>query len=418
MKRRSTVAAIDVGSTKVAVIVGDTGDNGEARILGIGVAPASGLTRGVIDNIQSARESIAIAVEKAEQSCGMRILSAVVGISGSHITSQNNRGIIAIPDRSRPISLDDRARVLESAGQIAIPTNRQVLRIIPRGYWVEGTDQVSDPVGMYGGRLDAETHIITAAVSAVQNLTKCVEGAGVQVDDIVLESLASSMSVVEEQERIQGVCVIDIGGSTTSLAVYDEGTIAHTACLPVAGSHLTHDLARVLRCPWESAERVKCEFGAAYADASTANDTVELQAFGTQTQKRVQLLHVNEILQARAEEILEMVGIELKRAGYLDRLAAGVVLTGGSSLLRGFAELAEDKLGIPARVGRPHGYSGLTDLIGTPSFATAIGLVEYALGDREVRYMEPLPASRYDMPGGSGGVFRRLAAFGRSFLPQ
>jgi cell division protein FtsA len=419
MKRRSTVAAIDVGSTKVAVIVGDTGEQGEARILGIGVAPASGLTRGVIDNIQSAREAIAIAVEKAEQSCGMRILSGVVGISGSHITSQNNRGIIAIPDRSRPISLDDRARVLESAGQIAIPTNRQVLRVMPRGYWVEGTDPVSDPVGMYGGRLDAETHIITAAVSAVQNLTKCVEGAGVQVDDIVLESLASSMSVVEAQERLQGVAVVDIGGSTTSLAVYDEGSIAHTACIPIAGSHLTHDLARVLRCPWESAERVKCEFGAAFADPSAnVNDTVELQTFGTQTQKRVPLVHVNEILQARAEEILEALAVELKRAGYLDRLAAGIVLTGGSSLLRGFAELAEEKLGIPVRVGRPHGYSGLSDLIGTPSFATAIGLVEYALGDRDVRYIEPpVPSARFEMPGG-GGIVRRLAAIGRSFLPQ
>ncbi len=418
MKRRTTVAAIDVGSTKVAVIVADIGENEEARILGIGVAPASGLTRGVIDNIQSARDAIAIAVEKAEQSCGMRILSAVVGISGSHITSQNNRGIVAVPDRQRPISPDDRARVLESAGQIAIPTNRQVLRIIPRGYWIEGADPVSDPVGMFGGRLDAETHIITAAVSAVQNLTKCVEGAGVNVDDIVLESLASSMAVLQEQERLQGVAVIDIGGSTTSLAVYDEGSIAHTACLPVAGSHLTHDLARVLRCPWESAERVKCEFGSAIADPATANEFVELQAFGTQTQKRVSLLHVNEILQARAEEMLEMVGIELKRAGYLDRLAAGVVLTGGSSLLRGFPELAEEKLGIPARVGRPHGYSGLSDLIGTPAYATAIGLVEHALGDREIRYSEPTPAARFDMQGGSGTFFRRLAAFGRGFLPQ
>ncbi|MGK2963995.1 MAG: cell division protein FtsA, partial [Tepidiformaceae bacterium] len=187
MKRRTTVAAIDVGTTKVAVVVGDIGEQGETRILGFGVAPAAGLTRGVIDNIQSAREAIRIAVDKAEQSCGMRILSAVVGIAGSHITSQNNRGIVAVPDRSRPISADDRARVLESAGQISIPTNRQVIHVLPRGYWVEGTDQVTDPVGMYGSRLDAETHIVTGALSAIQNLTKCVEGAGVQVDDLILE---------------------------------------------------------------------------------------------------------------------------------------------------------------------------------------------------------------------------------------
>ncbi|MCC6381715.1 MAG: cell division protein FtsA [Dehalococcoidia bacterium] len=415
MRKRSTVAAIDVGSTKVAVIVGGVTEHGDTRILGVGVAPAAGLSRGVIDNIQSARESVDVAVEKAEQACGMRILSAVVGVSGGHIASQNNRGIIAIPDRSRPISADDRSRVLESAGQISIPTNRQVLHVIPRGYWVEGTDPVSDPVGMYGGRLDAETHIVTGAVSAIQNLTKCVEGAGVQVDDVVLESVASATSVLQEQERLQGVAMVDIGGSTTSIAVYEEGAVTHTACLPIAGSHLTHDLARVLRCPWESAEEVKCRYGAAYASPEMANETVEIQAFGTQTQKAVSLLHVCEILQARSEEILEMVALELKRAGYLDRLAAGLVLTGGSSQLRGLADVAEARLGIPARVGRPHGYSGLSDLIGTPAYATAVGLVEYALQGRQ-RPLESLTTGFE--PASSGGFFRRLASLGRALMPQ
>ena len=414
LRRRNTVAAIDVGSTKVAVIVGDIGEQGDTRVLGLGIAPASGLSRGVIDNIQSARDAIAIAVEKAEQSCGMRILSAVVGVSGNHIQSQNNRGIIAIPDRLRPISVDDRSRVLEAAGQISIPTNRQVLHVLPRGYWVEGTDPVSDPVGMYGGRLDAETHIVTAAVSAVQNLTKCVEGAGVQVDDIILESVASATSVVREEERMQGVAVVDIGGATTSVAVFDEGAVAHTACLPIAGSHLTHDLARVLRCPWDSAESVKCQYGAAYADPSMNSDTVEIHAFGTQTQKVVPLIHICEILQARSEEILEMVGLELKRCGYLDKLAAGLILTGGSAQLRGLADIAEERLGIPARLGRPYGYSGMTDLIGTPAYATSIGLVEYALLGRE-RAAEA-PAQHFDVP--VGGIFRRLAALGRALMPQ
>ncbi len=415
MKRRSTVAAIDVGSTKVAVIVGDRGDQGETRILGVGVTPAAGLSRGVIDNIQSAREAIGIAVEKAEQACGMRILSAVVGISGGHISSQNNRGIIAIPDRSRAISEDDRSRVLESAGQVAIPTNRQVIHVVPRGYWVEGTEPVSDPVGMYGGRLDAEVHIVSGAVSAIQNLTKCVEGAGVQVDDIVLECIASSTSVLEDQERQQGVALVDIGGSITSIAVYDEGSVAHTACLPIAGSQLTNDLARVLRCPWEAAEQLKCSVGAAYADPSVT-DTVEIQAFGTQAKKTVELRHVCEILQARSEEILEMVAVELKRVGYYDKLAAGLVLTGGTSQLRGFAEFAEARLGIPARLGRPAGYSGLSDLIGTPAFATSIGLVEYALGGRE-RVLEPASAGpSFDVP--VGGFFRRLASLGRALMPE
>ena len=414
MRRRSTVAAIDVGSTKVAVIVGDVTEHGDTRILGVGVAPAAGLSRGVIDNIQSARDAISIAVEKAEQACGMRILSAVVGISGGHISSQNNRGIIAIPDRTRPISADDRSRVLESAGQVAIPTNRQVIHVVPRGYWVEGTDQVSDPVGMFGGRLDAEVHIVSGAVSAIQNLTKCVEGAGVQVDDIVLECIASATSVLEEQEKQQGVALVDLGGSTTSIAVYDEGSIAHTACLPIAGSHLTHDLARVLRCPWESAEQVKCTVGAAFADPAMVSETVEIQAFGTQSTKHVPLGHICEILQARTEEILEMVALELKRVGYLDRLAAGLVLTGGTAQLRGRPEVAESRLGIPARLGRPHGYSGLSDLIGTPAFATSIGLVEYALGGRE-RVVESTGAA-FEVP--VGGIFRRLASLGRALMPQ
>ncbi len=414
MRRRSTVAAIDVGSTKVAVVVGDISETGETRILGVGVAPAAGLSRGVIDNIQSAREAIAIAVEKAEQACGMRILSAVVGISGGHISSQNNRGIIAIPDRTRPISPDDRARVLEAAGQVAIPTNRQVIHVVPRTYWVEGTEPVSDPVGMYGSRLDAEVHIVSGAVSAIQNLTKCVEGAGVQVDDIILESLASAESVLTEQEKQQGVALVDIGGSTTSIAVFDEGTVAHTACLPIAGSHLTADLARVLRCPWESAETVKCTVGAAYADPSMAGETVEIQAFGTQSIKLVPLDHVCAILQARTEEILEMIGVELKRVGYLDRIAAGLVLTGGSSQLRGLPEVAESRLDLPARLGRPHGYTGLSDLIGTPAFATSIGLVRYALAHRE-RPGE-LPGPAFD--GRGRGLLDRILSIGRSLIPQ
>ncbi len=414
MKRRGTLAAIDVGSTKVSVVVADTTGYGEVRILGVGVAPAAGLSRGVIDNIPSAREAIAVAVEKAEQACGMRILSAVAGISGSHIQSQNNRGIVAIPDRSRPISQDDRARVLEAASQLSIPTNRQVIHVLARGYWIEGTDPVSDPVGMYGGRLDAETHIVTGASSAIQNLRKCIEGAGVNVDEVILESVASATSVLTEQERLQGVAVADIGGSITSLAVYDEGTIAHTACLPIAGSHLTHDLARMLRCPWESAESIKCSHGAAHPGARGEATTVEIDAFGTQARKPVEVSYICEILQARAEEILDMIALELKRTGYFDQVAAGIVFTGGSSQLRGLAELAETRLNIPARVGQPRGYSGLSDIIGTPAYATAIGLVEHALLGRD----QPgeLLASGHELPA-MGGIFRRLAAMGRALMP-
>ena len=414
MSKRNTVAAIDVGSTKVCVTVGDIGDRGEVRVLGVGVAPAAGLSRGVIDNIQSARDAIGEAVHRAEQSCGMRILSAVVGLIGTHVDSQNNRGIVAIPDRERPISSDDRARVIDTAGQISIPTNREVVHVLPRGYWVEGTDPVSDPVGMYGTRLDAETHIITAAVSALQNLTKCVEGAGVQVDSVVFGPVAAAQAVLREEERQQGVALVEIGGSTTSVAVFDEGSVAHTVCLPVAGTQLTHDLARVLRCPWESAERLKCEAGSAQGDASLAEETVEIHAFGSHSEKVVSVLHVSEILQARCDEILEMVAVELKRAGYLDKIAAGLVLTGGTSCLPGLADLAEARLEIPARIGVPIGCSGLTDLIDTPAYATATGLVSYSL-----RGGDGSPESSgavFEHPG--NGLLRRLATFGKALMPQ
>ena len=414
MKQRGTVAAIDVGSTKVTALVAEIGSRGEARVIGAGVAPAAGLARGVIDNIQSARDSVAIAIEKAEQASGLRIFSAYVGLAGNHISSQNNRGIVAVADRDHAITADDRARALEAAGNIAIPTNRQIVHLLPRGYWVEGTDPVSDPVGMFGARLDAETHIVTAQTSAVNNLRKVIESAGVHIDGFVLEGLASATAVLEDAERVHGVAVVDIGATTTSMVVYDEGAVAHTACLPLAGSHLSQDLARVLRCPWESAEEVKCAFGAAFALEADDNETVEVRAFGTQGRRIVPLKLVRDILQARTEEIIEMIEIELKRAGYFDTIGAGVVFTGGSSQLRGLAELAEAKLGIPARVGFPLGYNGMADLIGSPAYSTSIGLVEYALQGSE-RPAELAPAG-FEMP--SGGLFRRIAAIGRALMPQ
>ncbi|MFN0096342.1 MAG: cell division protein FtsA [Dehalococcoidia bacterium] len=414
MRRRgATVAAIDVGSTKVAVVVGDLDHEGDLRITGYGVAPASGLSRGVIDNLQSAREAIEIAVKKAEQSSGLRIFNAVVGISGGHISSQNHRGIIAIPNRARPISEDDRDRVLEVAGNIAIPGNRQVLHVLPRGYWIEGTEPVSDPVGMYGSRLDAEAHIVTGALSAIQNLRQCVEAAGVHADEVVVESVAASLSAMHPDEREQGAVLVDIGGSNTSLAVYDEGAIAHTACLPLAGSHMTKDLAQMLRCPWEAAEHLKVTYGSALPGAALDRDTVEIESFGTSARKSVKLSFVAEVLQARCEEILDAVVVELKRTGYLDRLAAGIVFTGGASELRNFAEFAEQRLGLPARVGRPTSYSGLSDLIATPAYATVVGLIEHAVQGPAVAVEGPAPS----YPSATGSLWQKLAAVGRALRP-
>lgn len=414
MKRRGTVAAIDVGSSKVTVIVAEIGERGDTRIVGTGVAPAQGLARGVVDHIEHARESVAIAIEKAEQSCGMRILTASVGISGTHIASQNNRGIVAVVDPRRIVSADDRARVLEAAGNIAVPSSRQVLHIIPRGYWIDGSDPVSDPVGMHGARLDAEVHIVTGAISAIQNLVKVVEGAGVAVEALVLEPYAAAMSVLHPEEEQQGVVVADIGDATTSLAVFDEGAIAHTACLPLGGYHLTQDLVQVLRCPWEAAEEAKVSHGAAYALHEEEGREVAVATFGTSGRRNVPLRFLREILQARVEDILEAIEIELKKAGYFDRVAAGLVLTGGTAQLRGIAEFAEARLGLPARIGLPRGYAGLSDLVATPAYAVAIGLAEYALRGSE-RPAELVHAG-FELP--AGGFFRRILAIGRALMPQ
>jgi cell division protein FtsA len=284
--RTGTFAAIDVGTTKVCTIVGEVAaGTGETRILGVGVSPSGGLTRGMVDNIREATEAIRASVEKAERASGTRILSAHVGLSGAHVQSVNNRGIVAVPDRNRPISADDIARALEGAKIISIPANREILHVLPRYYVVDGQDHVSDPLGMYGQRLDVEAHIITIASSAVANVSKVVEAAGVQVDDVVLQPLASAESVLTAEERRQGVIIADIGGGCTDLSVFIEGSIQHTATLPIGGNHITRDLVVGLRCPYHSAESAKEYYGNALPSAVDAGDTIDIEAFGAERQR-------------------------------------------------------------------------------------------------------------------------------------
>ena len=416
MGKQRAVAAIDVGTTKVAAVVADATDYGEVRVLGVGVAPAEGISRGMVDNIAAARESIRAALDRAERSCGMRILSAHVGVSGAHIQSVNNRGIISVPSRQHPITEDDRSRVLEGARNISIPQSREILHVLPRTYWVDGQDSVSDPVGMYGQRLDVETHVIVGAVTAVQNLTRCVEGTGVQVEGVVLESLASARAVLEPEETQQGVAVLDIGGGSTSIAAYVDGSVAHTAVLPVGGYHLTHDLVIGLRCPLSAAELVKQNYGVALVSDVSGTESVEIEAFGSQRRKEIPLYKVAEILQPRAEEILEMVQDSLRAGGVLELMSAGVVLTGGSSKLAGIDRLAEAKLQMPARIGVPQGLAGLTDTVSDPAYATTVGLAIWALehGSHSVRANGREPGQ----PSNMSGLLRRLAGWGRALLPE
>lgn len=414
MGRSGTFAAIDVGTTKICTVVGDEQPDGSTRILGVGMAPSAGLSRGMVENIRDATEAVRVSVEQAERSSGTRILCAHVGIAGSHIASMNNRGVVAVPSQSRPIAEDDVTRVIDGARTVSIPTNRDVLHVIPRYYVVDGQDNVSDPIGMYGQRLDVEAHVITAAVSAMQNLTRCVEGIGVQVDALVLEPLASAESVLEDEERRQGVVLADIGGGTTDVAVYVDGAVYHTSVLPVGGYHLTHDLVVGLRAPFAAAEYVKATYGQALPSLVPVDQQVEIESFGSERQRTFSLRRVCEILQARCEEILEMILVEVKRAGYDEIISAGLVLTGGTANLAGIDSLAEQVLDLPARIGVPKNIHGLTETVTNPACATSVGLLEWAIRDSRHLLRPSIPYPSLNI----GNLWKRFGELARVVLPE
>ncbi|MPZ49937.1 MAG: cell division protein FtsA [Dehalococcoidia bacterium] len=412
--RSGTFAAIDVGTTKICTIVGEVAGTGETRILGVGISPSAGLSRGMVDNIREATEAIRVSVEKAERASGTRILSAYVGLSGAHIQSVNNRGIVAVPDRSRPISSDDIARALEGAKIISIPSNREILHVLPRFYIVDGQDSVSDPLGMYGQRLDVDAHIITVASSAIANVSKVVEAAGVQVDELVLQPLASAEAVLNQEEKRQGVVLVDIGGGCTDIAVFIEGSIQHTATIPLGGNHITRDLVVGLRCPYHSAEEAKVLYGHALPSSVAADATIEIEAFGAERQRAFPRRMVCEIIQARCEEILEMAVAEVRKTTEVQFVSAGLVLTGGTALLPGIDLLAEQVTRLPARVGRPSHIFGLVDELHDPAFATSVGLLQWAVGLPDIA-----PIGHYaGGPSAFDGLFKRIGNWFKILLPE
>jgi cell division protein FtsA len=414
MSRGGTFASIDIGTAKICTVVGEVGAEGEMRILGVGIAPSAGLTRGMVENIRDATEAIKVSVEKAEKSSGTRILSAHVGIAGQHISCLNNRGIIAIPDRSRPIMPDDVTRVLDGARVVSIPTNREIIHVIPRYYVVDGQDHISDPVGMYGTRLDVETHIVTGIDSAIQNLTKCVENTGVQVDGLILEPLAAAEAVLDEEEKEQGVVLVDIGGGTTDIALFTEGSAFHTAVLPVGGNHVTRDIVVGLRAPYQAAEDAKRTWGHAIPSMVDAAEEITIDAFGSEGSKTEVRRRLCEIVQARMEEMLEMVTAEVKRAVHDDVISAGIVLTGGGAKLSGIDLLAEQVTGWPARVGMPRNLHGLTDSLIDPAYATSVGLLQWAVHEAEASMWHRSPKSSLQL----SGMWRRLGNWARVLLPE
>jgi cell division protein FtsA len=408
-----TFAAIDVGTTKVCTVVAEVTPEGDLRILGVGIGPSAGLTKGMVDNIQAATEAIASSVERAERASGTRILSAHVGIAGPHVSSMNSRGIVAIPDPRRPISEGDVQRALDSARIVNVPNNREVIHVVPRYYVVDGQDSVVDPVGMFGSRLDVETHVVTASSSASQNLAQCVEGAGVRVDSLILEPLAAAEAVAEEEELRHGIALVNVGGGTTDVAVFVNGAVTHTAVLPVGGVHMTRDLVVALRVPQPSAELAKRQFGHAIPSLVEEAEEVEIDSFGSEGRRAVSRRLIAQVLQARCEEMFELVQAELRRGSQSETLSAGVILTGGGALLPGLDLLAEDVLQLPARVGRPRYLAGLSDILHEPAYATSVGLLRWALKEREIVFRSsalPVPPL--------GGLMKKVGHLMRLVLPQ
>lgn len=379
---KQLLVALDVGTSKIACIVGEISKDGQIEIVGYGKHPSHGLKRGVVVNIESTVQSIQRAVEEAELMAGCEIHSAYVGIAGSHINSLNSHGIVAIKDRE--VTQADIDRVIDAAKAVAIPADQKILHILPQEFIIDAQEGVREPIGMSGVRLEAKVHIVTGAVSAAQNISKCVKRCGLSVDDIVLEQLASSYSVLSDDEKELGVCMIDIGGGTTDIAVFTEGAIRHTAVIPIAGDHVTNDVAVALRTPTKEAEQIKIKYGSVLVDQVAEEDTIEVPSVAKRPPKQVQRRALAQVISARYEELFALVQAELRRSGFEDLIAAGLVMTGGASKVSGALELAENIFQMPVREGLPHNIGGLADIRANPSYATGVGLLLYGQQQQDV----------------------------------
>jgi cell division protein FtsA len=382
------LVGIDVGTTKVCALIAETDDAGAVRILGVGLEPSRGIRKGVVVDVDEASKAITAAVDKAQRSAGYEIGAAFVSLAGGHITSVNSRGVVGVGG-SQGIAQDDVYRAIDAAQAVAIPHGREVIHVIPRGFTVDGQDGIRQPVGMHGFRLEVEAHIITAATASVQNLTKCVEASGVQVEAFVLNPLASADVTLTETEKEMGVMVCDIGGGTTDIAIFIDGNVWHTMVLAVGGSHLTSDIAHGLRLPADLAEKAKLEHGHAVAADVAATDTFVMQPFGEDRPVQISRADLANIIEARVEEMFGLVLQEIKRTGYDGLLPAGVVLTGGTSLLPGLRKAAGTVLNLPCRVAAPQNLVGLVDTLNSPAYATSVGLLHWAQRESQTAAAHP-----------------------------
>ncbi|MEY4767853.1 MAG: Cell division protein FtsA [Pseudomonadota bacterium] len=389
---RNLIVGLDIGTSKVAAIVGEYSYGGDLEIIGIGTAPSRGLKKGVVVNLESTVHSIQRAVEEAELMAGCQIRSVYAGIAGSHIRSLNSHGIVAIKDKEvRQYDID---RVIDSARAVAIPADQKILHILPQEFVIDQQDGIKEPIGMSGIRLEAKVHMVTGSVSAAQNIVKCIRRCGLEVEDIVLEQLASCTSVLTEDEKDLGVCLIDIGGGTTDIAIFSKGAIKHTAVIPIAGDQVTNDIAVALRTPTKNAELIKCKHACALIQLASDEELFEVPSIGERSSRKISVHSLAEIVEPRYEELMLLVQAELRRSGFEDLIAAGIVLTGGSSKVMGLTELAEEIFHIPVRIGFPQYVAGLTDVVQNPIYSTGVGLLLYG---RE--HHSGLSAGREETPG-------------------
>ena len=376
-REEQLIIGLDIGTSKVAAIVGGVSPEGFLEIVGTGLQMSSGLKKGVVVNIEATVHSIQRAIEEAELMGGCNINSVFVGIAGSHIRSLNSHGIVAIRDREvLPLDIE---RVIDAARAVAIPADQEILHVLPQEYIIDNQEGVREPLGMSGVRLESKVHLVTCAANAAQNIKKCIRRCGLEVDDIILEQLASSYAVLTEDEKQLGVCLVDIGGGTTDIAIFYDGAIRHTGVIPIAGDQVTNDIAHALRTPTAHAEELKIKYACALAKLTAPEETIKVPSVGDRPPRDLSRQALAEVVEPRYEELFSLIQAELRRSGFENLVAAGMVLTGGTSKMEGVVELAEEIFHMPVRIGSPQNVRGLTDIINNPIYSTGVGLVLYGM---------------------------------------
>jgi len=400
---KNLIVGLDIGTSKVVAIVGEVTPENEIEVIGIGSHPSRGLKKGVVVNIESTVQSIQRAVEEAELMAGCQIHSVYAGIAGSHIRSLNSHGIVAIRDKE--VTTFDVERVIDAARAVAIPADQRILHILPQEFIIDNQEGIREPIGMSGVRLEAKVHMVTGAVSAAQNIIKCVRRCSLEVDDIILEQLASSYAVLTEDEKELGVCLIDMGGGTTDMAVFTEGAIRHTAVIPIAGDQVTNDIAVALRTPTQHAEEIKIKYACALTQLASVDESIEVPSVGDRPARRLARQTLAEVVEPRYEELFTLIQAELRRSGFEDLCAAGIVLTGGCAKMEGVVELSEEIFHMPVRLGLPQYISGLVDVVRNPIYSTGVGLLLFGYQNRAMREAE------VRMGGGFRSVVRRMKSW-------